>query len=175
VTPRRPGPVLTSILRAPTRLYDWHLGWIFGRRFLRLTHTGRRSGRQYQTMLEVVGENSARHEVVVLAGLGRSAQWYRNLVADNVTEVAIGNDRFAPRYRDLDPAEAAAVLAQYERRHRHVRPVIRRMLSWLVGWHYDGTHAKRVKLVSELPMIALRPTHSLTAPRRSGEPPTCGR
>ena len=29
MTPRRPGPMLRRILRTPTRLYDWHLGWIF--------------------------------------------------------------------------------------------------------------------------------------------------
>ena len=65
--------------------------------------------------------------------------------------------------------EAAAVPAQYERRHRYIAPVIRRALSSPVGWHYDGTDAKRPQLVSALPMIALRPTPILPAPRRSGE------
>ena len=106
-------------------------------------------------MLEVVGEKPARHDVIVLAGLGRSAQWNRNLVADNAAEIAIGGGRFAPLYCELDPAEAAAVPAQYEQRHRNIAPVIRRVLSWLVGCHYDGTDAKRPQLVSALPMIAL--------------------
>lgn len=174
MTRRRPGPTLTRVLRAPTRLYDWHAGWIFGRRFLRLTHVGRRTGRQYQTMLEVVGEIRARHEVVVVAGLGHSAQWYRNLLADKATEVAIGRERFAPLHRELDQTEAATVLAGYERHNRYIAPIIRRVLSWLVGWHYDGTPAKRLQLVSELPMIALRPTPTLPDPRRSGESPTEG-
>jgi hypothetical protein len=34
----------------------------------------------------------------------------------------------------------------------------RRRPGWLVGWHYDGTEVKRLQLVSELPMVALRPT-----------------
>ena len=157
MTRRRPGPILAAVLRAPARLYDWDFGWVFGRRFLRLTHVGRRTGREYRTMLEVVGENRDRHEVIVVAGLGRSAQWYRNVLADKATEVAIGRERFAPRYREVDPDEAAAVLAGYERRNRYIAPVVRRMLSWLVGWHYDGTPGKRQALVSELPMIALRP------------------
>jgi hypothetical protein len=71
--------------------------------------------------------------------------------------VAIGRERFAPRYRELDPAEAAAVLAAYEQRNRWIAPLVRRVLSWLVGWHYDGTEVKRRQLVSELPMVALRP------------------
>jgi hypothetical protein len=109
-------------------------------------------------MLEVVGENRGRREVIVVAGLGRSANWYRNLLAGNATEVAVGHERFVPLYRELDAEEAATVLAEYERRNRYLAPVVRRALSWLVGWRYDGTEAKRRQLVSELPMVALRPT-----------------
>jgi hypothetical protein len=46
-------------LRAPAVLYDWKLGWVLGRRFLRLTHRGERSGRCYRMMLEVIGEDCA--------------------------------------------------------------------------------------------------------------------
>jgi deazaflavin-dependent oxidoreductase (nitroreductase family) len=150
--------MLSKLLRAPGRLYNWHAGWILGRRFLRLTHVGRRTGRRYETMLEVVGENRGAREVIVVAGFGRTAQWYRNLLAGNAVEVAIGRERFEPTYRELRPPEAAAVLAEYERRNRYIAPVVRRVLSWLVGWRYDGTHSKRLQLVSELPMVALRPT-----------------
>jgi hypothetical protein len=104
------------------------------------------------------------HEVIVLAGLGHTAQWYRNLFADNAAEVAIGRERFASMHSELDPPEEAAVLARCERRHRHITPVIRRMLSWLVGWDHDGTHLKRLQLVSELPMIALH-RHRAYRPR----------
>ncbi|HET6865892.1 MAG TPA: nitroreductase family deazaflavin-dependent oxidoreductase [Solirubrobacteraceae bacterium] len=157
MTRRRPGPILAAVLRAPARLYDWNVGWVLGRRFLRLTHVGRRTGRQYRTVLEVVGEKRDRDEVIVVAGLGRSAQWYRNLLANKATEVAIGRERFAPRYRELDPVEAAAVLAEYERRNRYIAPLVRRVLSWLVGWHYDGTPGQRLALARELPIVALRP------------------
>lgn len=69
--------------------------------------------------------------MIVLASLGRSAQWNRDLVADNAAEIAIGGDRFAPLYRELDPAEAAAVLTQYERRHSYIATGIRRAVSRL--------------------------------------------
>ncbi|MGH2850743.1 MAG: nitroreductase family deazaflavin-dependent oxidoreductase [Solirubrobacteraceae bacterium] len=144
VNRRRPSPMLTRLLRAPGRLYDWHAGWILGRRSLRLTHVGRRTGRRYQTMLEVVGENRDAQEVIVVAGFGRTAQWYRNLLAGKAVQVAIGRERFEPAYRELRPAEAAAVLAAYERRNHYVAFVVRRVLSWLVGWRYDGTHDKRL-------------------------------
>ena len=157
MSPRPPGPRLKRLLRAPARLYDWQAGWILGRRFLRLTHVGRRSGRLNQTMLEVVGENPRSDELIVVAGLGRSADWYRNLQAGEAREVAVGRERFVPIHRELGEAEAAAVLAAYERRNRFVAPLIRAVLSRLVGWRYDGSESARRALVHELPMIGLRP------------------
>ena len=44
MTRRRPGPILAAVLRAPARLYDWNVGWVLGRRFLRLTHVGAAPG-----------------------------------------------------------------------------------------------------------------------------------
>lgn len=154
---RRPGRIVRRLLRAPASLYDWNAGWLLGHRFLRLTHVGRRSGRSYQTMLEVVGAGPAPGEVIVIAGLGRSADWYRNVQAQPPTEVAIGRDRFPPVYRILDPAEAVAVLDDYERHHRWAAPVIRRVLTWLVGWDYDSSPDARRRLVHELPLVAFRP------------------
>jgi len=144
-------------LRAPAVLYDWNLGWVFGRRFVRLTHRGRRSGRCYRMMLEVIGEDSAQGELFVMVGLGRRAQWYRNVVAGGAIEVVIGRERFIPTYRELESVEAAAVLGDYEQRNRVVTPIVRVVLSRLVGWHYDGSLRARQRLVLERPILALRP------------------
>ncbi len=108
-------------------------------------------------MLEVIGENRARHELFVMVGLGRSAQWYRNVVAGGAVEVAVGRERFTPVYRELESVEAAAVLGNYEQHNRVVTPVVRVVLSRLVGWRYDGSSAARQRLVSERPILALRP------------------
>jgi deazaflavin-dependent oxidoreductase (nitroreductase family) len=148
---------LISALRAPAVLYDWHMGWLLGERFLRLTHRGRRSGRCYRMMLEVIGFDRSRHELFVMVGLGRHAQWYRNVIAGGAVEVAVGSKRFGPAYRELMPNEAAAVLGDYERRHRLLAPVVRAVLSALVGWRYDGSPTARVRIVSERPILAFRP------------------
>lgn len=154
---RRPGPIVRRLLRAPAALYDVHAGWLLGNRFLRLTHVGRRSGRRYRTVLEVVGSDPARDEFVVVAGLGRSADWYRNIAARPAVAIEVGRRRFAPAHRTLDEAEACAVLAGYERRNRLVAPVVRRVLTMLVGWRYDGSDIARRRLVGELPFVAFRP------------------
>ncbi len=159
MTSARPSlsPLLRRVLEAPTYLYDAHAGWLLGRRFLRLTHIGRRSGRRYRTMLEVIGKDDRTGEVLVIAGLGRSAQWLRNVQAGKAVEVAIARRRFRPVYRMLAPQEASEALADYERRNRWLAPVVRRLLSQLVGWPYDGSTAARLQLVSELPVVGFRP------------------
>jgi len=160
--------MLSRLLRAPCRLYDCDLGWLLGHRFLRLTHVGRRTGQPHQTMLEVVGSNRADHEFIVVAGLGRSAQWYRNLQVHEAVEVAVARERFVPAHRELLIPEAEAVLATYERRNRWLTPLIRPALSWLVGWRYDGTDAARQRLAAELPLIGLRPARYEEPGRQHG-------
>jgi deazaflavin-dependent oxidoreductase (nitroreductase family) len=145
------------LLRAPAKLYDWHAGWLLGERFLLLTHVGRRSGRPYRTMLEVVGHGPATGEVIVLAALGRSANWYRNLQARPTAEVAIGRRRFTAGHRTLGEDEAVATLAGYERRNRVVAPVVRLVLGRLAGTRHDGSDAARHRIARELPLVALRP------------------
>jgi deazaflavin-dependent oxidoreductase (nitroreductase family) len=133
------------------------LGWLLDSRFLLLTHAGRRSGREYRTVVEVVGRLPRSGEYVVMAGFGHSADWLQNLRAGGGREVAVGHRRFRPALRELDEDEAAAVLAGYERRNRLIAPVVRRVLSRLVGWRYTGTDEQRRRLVAERPLVAVRP------------------
>lgn len=157
---KQPSPVLRQLLRVPSALYDWHAGWLLGGRFLRLTHVGRRSGMCHHTVLEVVGHDRDRGEVIVMAGFGQSADWYRNIQAQPAVEVIVGRQRFSPIQRMLDEDEAVNVLADYERRNRWISPVVHRVLSWLVGWPYSGKPEERRKIVRQLPLVAFRPPAS---------------
>ncbi|HWM56188.1 MAG TPA: hypothetical protein VNO83_00025 [Pseudonocardia sp.] len=49
------------------------------------------------------------------------------------------------------------MFVDYERRNRLIRPVVRRALSWLLGWPYRSSSADRRRLVEQLPVIGLRP------------------
>ncbi len=157
MTLRNVHPHTAWLLQSPARLYDWHAGWLLSRRFLRLTHVGRKSGRQYRTILEAIATDPATHEIFVLVGQGPQADWYRNLRANPAVELATGRQRYVPDHRVVPEDEAAAVLADYERRNRLVAPLVRRVLSWLVGWSYDGSDAARRRLVRERPIVAFRP------------------
>ncbi|WP_084144819.1 nitroreductase family deazaflavin-dependent oxidoreductase [Amycolatopsis jejuensis] len=150
-------PVLRAVFRAPAKLYDRNLGWLLGKRFLCVTHVGRKSGRQYRTVLEVIGLRPAADEVLVIAGLGASSDWYRNIQAAPAAEVAIGRRTFVPEHRVLDQPEALAAITDYERRNILLRPVLRPVLTKLLGWRYDGSVEARRRLVAQLPIIAFHP------------------
>jgi deazaflavin-dependent oxidoreductase (nitroreductase family) len=157
VSVSRPGAVLRAVFRAPIGLYDAGFGWLLGERFLCLTHVGRKSGRQYRTVLEVVGTKPTADEFLVIAGFGTSSDWYRNIAANPACEVVVGRHRFMPQDRVLDEAEAVAVIADYERRNRWILPLVRFLLSKLIGWRYDGSQEARERLVRQLPVVAFRP------------------
>ena len=153
-------PWLRSAFRLPDVFYRHGLGWVLGRRFLRLVHTGRRTGRRHATVLEVVRHDRRRSEYVVASGFGARADWLRNVEAGGPVEVTVGRRSFPADHRRIGREEAFAVMTDYERRNRVAGPVVRRALSWLLGWRYDGSDAARWRLVDQLPMLALRPRGS---------------
>lgn len=61
-----------------------------------------------------------------------------------------------PKHRVLAEAEAVAVLAGYERRNRAVAPILRMVLSKLLGRRYDGSDAARRRMAEQLPIVGLR-------------------
>jgi deazaflavin-dependent oxidoreductase (nitroreductase family) len=147
--------MMRLVFRAPVRLYDHGLGWVLGRRFLCLTHIGRRSGRMYRTVLEVVG--GAGGEYFVVAGLGSGADWFRNIEARPPVEVIVGVRRFPAVHRVLGEDEAVSVIAGYEHRNRLAAPVVRFLLGKLLGWRYDGSDFARRRMARQLPLVGLRP------------------
>lgn len=151
-------PLARRAFALPTHLYRAGLGGLLGHRFLLLVHEGRRSGRRYETVVEVIRWDPATREAVVLSGWGRRASWFRNVEAGGPAEIRIGRERWqAPSHRVLDEQEAADALAGYERRHRLAAPLVRRVLARLAGTAYDGSPAARQAVVRVLPAVAFTP------------------
>lgn len=106
-----------AFVRAPIPLFRAGLGFLLGRRLLMLEHVGRTSGHSRYAVLEVVREESP-DSLVVAAGLGRSSQWFRNVVAEPRCHVSIGRTRRRPAVATvLDAAESEEALASYRRAH----------------------------------------------------------
>jgi deazaflavin-dependent oxidoreductase (nitroreductase family) len=155
--PPPPRGLLRALLGLPVHLYHARLGFLLGHRFLLLVHTGRKSGLHRETVLEVVRYDPATRESVVVAGWGRRAGWLHNVEAGLAHEVRTGRQGFAPMHRVLPADEAQQIFADYERRNRLVAPIIRAVLSRLLGWHYDGTPAARRRAVEHLALVGFRP------------------
>jgi deazaflavin-dependent oxidoreductase (nitroreductase family) len=150
--------MLRRVLHAPVHLYHAGLGFLLGHRFLLLVHSGRRSGRRYEAVVEVMRWDPAAREAVVMSGWGRGANWFRNVEAGGAVEIAIGRERWPrPEHRVLSDDEAAAVLAGYERRNRLAAPLVRRVLGRLSGTPYDGSPEARLAVVRALPLLAFTP------------------
>lgn len=128
-----------------------------GHRFLLLSHTGRRSGLRRETVLEVMEYRRQAREAVVMSGFGRNSDWLLNVEAKPDEEVELGGECFPAAHRFLDEEEAVRVLKGYEKRNWMVAPIVRRVLSWLLGWTYHGSEEDRQRVVEQLPLVAFRP------------------
>jgi hypothetical protein len=71
--------------------------------------------------------------------------------------VVVGSQHFVAAHRFLDEEAAMRVINGYERRNWPIAPIIRAVLSRLLGWPYDGSKSARRRLVAQLPLIAFRP------------------
>ncbi|MCL1868896.1 MAG: nitroreductase family deazaflavin-dependent oxidoreductase [Promicromonosporaceae bacterium] len=142
---------------APNAVWDRGLGLLAGHRFLRLVHTGRRSGARHSVVLEVLGYDARTGEAVVVSGYGRKADWLRNLKAGGPAWVSFGHGPRPAAWRAVGDAEAIDVLRAYEQRYGPLRPLLRRTLSDLAGYDYRSTDECRRRLPHRLPIVALRP------------------
>ncbi|MDQ2741193.1 MAG: nitroreductase family deazaflavin-dependent oxidoreductase [Chloroflexota bacterium] len=149
----KPRGLLRTLFRLPTYLYRMDLGWLLGRRFLMVTHRGRKSGLLHHTVLEVLQYDPKMQESIVLAALGERADWYRNIQTNSPLQVQTGRLRYVPQYRLLTPEEAYRVWSDFEESH----PFEARVASWVLGWKYDGTPAGREMLAHTLRLVAFRP------------------
>ncbi|MGB9646449.1 MAG: nitroreductase family deazaflavin-dependent oxidoreductase [Stellaceae bacterium] len=153
---------LRRLFRAPVYLYRWNCGRLLGHRFLLLIHVGRRTGLRRHIVLEVIEYRKEGPEAVVMSAFGRNADWLRNIEATPRPEVLIGSQHFVAAHRFLDEEEAMRVISGYQRRNWFIAPLIRAVLSRLLGWHYDGSENARRRLVAQLPLIAFRPVDRST-------------
>jgi deazaflavin-dependent oxidoreductase (nitroreductase family) len=141
----------------PNAWYDKGFGAVLGHRFLRLEHIGRRSGRRFSVVLEVVRYDRRTGEATVISGFGAGADWLRNVRSGSPASVDFGRGPRPAAYRILALEEAFEVYAAYERRNLLIAPLVRWTLTALLGWRYDGSAAARERMVRELPMVAFRP------------------
>ena len=141
------------LYRLPILFYRAGLGWLLGKRFLLLTHTGRISGLPRQAVLEVIRFDRDRDSYYVVSGFGEQADWFRNIQLTPEVEITVGRRCKEALAETLPQEDAERELLDYARRY----PLAARLLTRLLGYRVDGseegyrTLARRLKIVRFYP------------------------
>jgi deazaflavin-dependent oxidoreductase (nitroreductase family) len=152
-TPQPPRGLARLAFRLPIGLYRLGLGGLLGTRFLLLIHTGRKTGRERKTVLEVVRYDKAKSVFVVAAGFGPKSDWYQNLRARPQALVQCGRRRWTMRAEFLPPERAGEELLDYGRRH----PLALRELIRMMGFTAGDTPEEIRGVGRMLHMVAFSP------------------
>ncbi len=153
VLQHRPNQVLRIALKAPGVIYSLNLGWIFGHRFLLLTHRGRKSGLIHRTPLEVIHYDRSTRTSTVISAWGEKSDWYRNIQTTPALQIQTGRDRYVPVQRILTEPERDRELELYAKSHGPSAKVLSRMFQFKFA---DDTEERR-KFAAACRMVAFRP------------------
>jgi deazaflavin-dependent oxidoreductase (nitroreductase family) len=143
---------MIPIFKLPLILYRAGLGWVFGHRFMLLTHIGRRSGKVRHTILAVLEFDPESREIKAMSAWSAS-DWYLNLQANPAVQVETGFTRYVPVLRALAPEEIASLFVNYRRNH----PIFSRIVCRIPGWRIDSSYEEFLDLARTLRGVAFRP------------------
>lgn len=133
---------------------------MFGNRLLMLSHTGRQSGRERATVLEVVAREEDPETWYVAAAWGDQSDWFRNLEHDPHAEIHVGRNHHRVVARLVDVDHAAEIHSGYVKTHPWAARTVGRML----GIDLVGSDPRR--LAERIPLVAL----GVEAPESPDEP-----
>src|ERR1043165_3738317 len=66
--------LMVPIFKLPILLYQLHLGWLLGKRFMQITHVGRRSGKVRKSILAVLRFDEKTKEIYAVSAW-RGSDW----------------------------------------------------------------------------------------------------
>ncbi len=147
------GALLRALLKAPILVFRARIGWIFGGRLLLLETIGRTSGLVRRTVIEVARGDRESGRYWVVAGWGRSSDWYLNALAHPPRLVDTGRERFVPEVRELDLDERRRLLTDYQRENPRVAATLGRRL---LGSEFSDDPDAIARLAAEVGALELR-------------------
>jgi len=135
--------------RMPIWIYRLGLGGLMGKKFVLLNHTGRKSGKQRKTVLELIQVNSETGEYCVVSGFGIRSDWYQNITQNPTAVIQVGNMKMTARARRLNPEEASQVILDYTQKF----PKNLKNLGALLGYDIEHTTKGYLAFGREIPVI----------------------
>jgi deazaflavin-dependent oxidoreductase (nitroreductase family) len=151
---RPPAGLTRWLFRMPIYAYRLGLGWIFGKRLLLLNHIGRVSGKQHQTVLEVVEHDARDGSYLVASGWGPSAAWYRNILQKPEVSIRVGRHTIPVKAVPIDQDTGADIFARYASRNRRVAQYV---LPRILGMAVDGSEADFREVGRRMPFVRFVP------------------
>jgi len=151
---KRPTGFLRLFFRFPILLYKIGISWLFGNRFLMLTHLGRNSGQLHNTVLEVLYHDRNRGEYYIISGWGDSSNWYKNILKNPEVVANVNGHIFEALAVQVSIQKAAGLIFDYAKKHpRAIRIISKRIL----GLEVSGNNVDIEVLAKSLPVIRLQP------------------
>lgn len=151
--PKPPHGITRALFRAPIWLYKINLGGLLGKRFLMLTHTGRKSGLQHQTVVEIVKHEPEDNSLYIASGWGEKSDWVKNITAYPQVKVQVGSQSWDMIAKRLTADQGEEVIFDYAQRH----PSAMMSLARVMGYELDGSEQDFRELGRLLPLFALKP------------------
>lgn len=136
--------------RAPIWFFRIGLGGMFGKRFLLLSHIGRKSGQTRQAVIEVVKIDSENNIYYSVSGFGEKAQWFQNIMSTPQVNIQVGGRKMEAQSERLSIEDGENILQEYSRLH----PTALRELSKILNLPYDGSPESVSEMAKVLPVIA---------------------
>jgi deazaflavin-dependent oxidoreductase (nitroreductase family) len=140
------------MFKIPLLLYRLHLGWLMGKRFMQITHVGRKSGKVRRTILAVLRFDDKTKEIYAISAW-KGSDWYYNIQAAPALQVETGFVHYVPVQRTLSPEEIATTFVKYCKQH----PIFSRMVCRIPGWKWDSSYEEFLELAHTLRGVAFLP------------------
>jgi deazaflavin-dependent oxidoreductase (nitroreductase family) len=144
--------LLIPMFKLPLMLYRFRLGWLLGKRFMQITHVGRRSGKTYRSVLAVLKFDGKTNEIYAISAW-KGSDWYYNIQASPALQVETGFIHYAPSQRTLSAEEITDAFMEYRRQH----PLFSRMICRIPGWKWDSSYEEFLALARNLRGVAFTP------------------
>ena len=139
--------------RLPIWIYRGGLGWLFGKKFLLLTHLGRKSAQPRQAVLEIIDHSPSEDLYYVVSGFGTQSQWYQNLLHQPRVQIQVGTKKMPVLAVQLDPVTAGEAIVAYAEKY----PANLKFLSRLIGYELEHTPTGYRSFGEQIPVIQFSP------------------
>ncbi len=152
---KRPGKLQKFFFKVPVWMHKLGFGgWerLIGAQWMLLTTKGRKSGKLYHTMVDVMDYDKVSDTYYIEAAYGAHADWYKNIQSNPLFEARVGRRKFKARAGTLTTEGAGEMLVQFYRN----KPAYTRSVMAMAGMKFNNEEDLR-ELGKNLTLLAVTP------------------